>query len=249
MNAPTQLEALSSAECIAKLSARCVGRVGLIAEGCPHVLPVNYAADATGEILYRTAAESLLATVGGKSVVFEVDGFDETAKSGWSVCVHGEAHERALPRLRPALGSDRGDDPDIRLRGLALLRVQAQRLALTVWLCALATIDDIRPLALSLPRAYEALVRDRVKFRVGQYVWLAFSRDETMMGFAFPKEEREALVASEPHKFLMPKQSDMRYNWVVVRLDQIDEDEAREIVLDAWRMVVPKKVARELLGD
>ena len=113
----------------------------------------------------------------------------------------------------------------------------------------MATIDDIRPLALSLPRAYEVLVRDRVKFRVGQYVWLAFSRDETMMGFAFPKEEREALVASEPHKFLMPKQSDMRYNWVVVRLDQIDEDEAREIVLDAWRMVVPKKVAREHLGD
>ena len=102
---------------------------------------------------------------------------------------------------------------------------------------------------MTLPRTTEALVRDRVKFRVGQYVWLAFSRDETMMGFAFPKEEREALVASEPHKFSMPTQSDMRYNWVVVRLDQIDEEEAHEIVLDAWRMVVPKKVAREHLGD
>ena len=69
------------------------------------------------------------------------------------------------------------------------------------------------------------------------------------MGFAFPKEEREGLVASEPDKFLMPKKSDMRYNWVVVRLDQIDEDEARELVHDAWRMVVPKKVAAEHLGD
>ena len=113
----------------------------------------------------------------------------------------------------------------------------------------MVTIDDIRPLALSLPRAYEVLVRDREKSRVGQYVWLAVSRDETMMGFAFPKEEREGLVASEPDKFLMPKKSDMRYNWVVVRLDQIDEDEAHELVLDAWRMVVPKKVAAEHLGD
>jgi hypothetical protein len=113
----------------------------------------------------------------------------------------------------------------------------------------LVTINDVRPLALSLPRAYEALVRDRVKFRVGSIVWLAFSRDETLMGFAFPKEEREALVASEPHKFLMPKQSDLRYNWVVVRLDAIDEIEMEEIVLDAWRMVVPKKVAAEHLGD
>ena len=38
------------------------------------------------------------------------------------------------------------------------------------------------------------------------------------MGFAFPKEERAALIAAEPTKFLMPKQSDQRYHWVVVRL-------------------------------
>ena len=107
----------------------------------------------------------------------------------------------------------------------------------------MVTIDDVRELALTLPRCYEALVRDRVKFRVGRLVYLAFSRDETMMGFAFPKEEREALVASEPEKFLMPKRSDLRYNWVVVRLAAIDAGEIREIVLEAWRMVVPKSVA------
>ena len=63
------------------------------------------------------------------------------------------------------------------------------------------------------------------------------------MGFAFPKEERADLVASEPDKFLMPRRSDERYHWVQVRLAAIDEDEMRELVLDAWRMVVPKKVA------
>jgi hypothetical protein len=88
-----------------------------------------------------------------------------------------------------------------------------------------------------------------VKFRVGQIVYLAFSRDEATMGFAFPKEEREALVESEPDKFLMPGKADLRYNWVVVRLDAVDDDEVREIVLDAWRMVVPKRVAAEHLGD
>jgi hypothetical protein len=111
------------------------------------------------------------------------------------------------------------------------------------------TIDDVRPLALSLPRSYEALVRDRVKFRVGQIVYLAFSRDETLMGFAFPKVEREALVESEPDKFLMPETSDLRFNWVVVRLAAIDAEEMRELVLDAWRMVVPKKVAIAHLGE
>jgi hypothetical protein len=110
------------------------------------------------------------------------------------------------------------------------------------------SIEQVRDLALTLPRSYEALVRDRVKFRVGRIVYLAFSRDETMMGFAFPKEERYALIAAEPAKFLMPKPSDQRYNWVVVRLDAIDEAEMREIVVDAWRMVVPKRVAAEHLG-
>jgi hypothetical protein len=109
-------------------------------------------------------------------------------------------------------------------------------------------IDDAREIASTLPRSYEALVRDQVKFRVGQIVYAAFSRDETIMGFAFPKEERAALVASEPDKFLMPRLSDMRYRWVQVRLDAIDVDELRELLVDAWRMVVPKKVAAAYEG-
>ena len=110
---------------------------------------------------------------------------------------------------------------------------------------SVVTIDDAREIAADLPRSYEALVRDRVKFRVGRLVYLAFSRDETMMGFAFPKEEREVLIATEPEKFLMPKPRDQRYHWVVVRLNAIDKTEMREIVVQAWQMVVPKKVFAE----
>ena len=113
----------------------------------------------------------------------------------------------------------------------------------------MVTIEDVRALALSLPRSHEALVRDRVKFRVGRIVFLAFSRDEAQMGFGFPKEERAMLVESEPNKFLMPRTSDLRYNWVDVRLDKLDHAEMRELVLDAWRMCVPKRVAAEFLGD
>ena len=82
----------------------------------------------------------------------------------------------------------------------------------------------------------------------GSFTWLS-ARDETLMGFAFPKEEREALIDSEPDKFMMPKRSDMRYNWVVVRLAAIDEAEMREIVLEAWRMVVPKRVFSDYMTD
>ncbi len=86
-------------------------------------------------------------------------------------------------------------------------------------------------------------MRGRVKFRVGRIVYVAFSRDETLMGFGFPKEEREWLVGTEPEKFLMPGASDLRWNWVVVRLAAIDVAEMRGLVIDAWSMVVPKRLS------
>jgi hypothetical protein len=107
------------------------------------------------------------------------------------------------------------------------------------------TVDDVRAFASQLPRTTEGIVRDRVRFRIKQIVYLALNREETILGFAFPKEEREALIASDPDTFLMPRTSDLRYNWVLVRLDRIDVDELHELVLDAWRMCVPKKVAAE----
>ena len=112
----------------------------------------------------------------------------------------------------------------------------------------MVTVDEVRRLALSLPRTTEGLVGDRVKFRVGRLVYASISADETLMGFAFPREERVALIASDPEKFLMPIRSDERYNWVRVRLAAIDEAEMTELVTDAWRMVVPKRVAAAHLG-
>jgi hypothetical protein len=109
----------------------------------------------------------------------------------------------------------------------------------------MVTIVDVRSLAMSLPRTDEALVRGRVKFRVGRIVYLAFSRDETVLGFAFPKEERDWLIGGEPDKFMRPAASDLRYNWVLVRLAAIERAQMRELVLDAWRMVVPDRVAAD----
>ncbi len=107
----------------------------------------------------------------------------------------------------------------------------------------MVTLADVRAIAVSLPRSTEVLVRGRVKFRVGRIVYLACSRDETLLGFAFPKEWRDALVETEPHKFMLPRESDLRYNWAVVRLAELDEAELRELVLDAWSLVVPKSLS------
>lgn len=113
----------------------------------------------------------------------------------------------------------------------------------------MVTADDVRGVALALPRTEEHLIRDRIKFRVGRIVYVALSPDETTMGFGYPKEERAALIAAEPAKFHLPRPSDLRYHWVSCRMAAIDGAELRELVVDAWRMVVPKRVAAEYLAS
>jgi hypothetical protein len=107
------------------------------------------------------------------------------------------------------------------------------------------TVDEIRELATSLPRSYEAIVRGRVKFRVGQIVYLALADDGSTMGCGFPKEFRAGAVEAEPEKFSMPRQSDLRFNWIHVDLDAIDHAEMTDLVETAWSMCVPNYVARE----
>ena len=109
----------------------------------------------------------------------------------------------------------------------------------------MVNVEEIRAVASALPRTNEGLVRGRVKFRVGRIVYLSISRDGSTMGFAFPKELRNALVESDPGKFSLPSKSDMRYHWVHVRLAAIDEEEMRELVEEAWAFCVPKRVAEE----
>jgi hypothetical protein len=107
------------------------------------------------------------------------------------------------------------------------------------------TVDDVRRFASTLPRSSEGLVRGQVKFRIGRIVYLALSREGSTMGFAFPKEWRTALVETEPEKFSLPSESDLRYHWAHVRLAAIDADEMRALVEDAWAFCVPKSVAED----
>jgi hypothetical protein len=110
------------------------------------------------------------------------------------------------------------------------------------------TVEDVRAVARPLPRTEEHLIRDRVKFRVGKIVYVAFSRDETVMGFGYPREERDALIASAPAVFHLPRTSDLRFQWVQAWMTELDPELMRELVVDAWRMVVPKRVAAAHLG-
>ncbi|HEX3899924.1 MAG TPA: MmcQ/YjbR family DNA-binding protein [Mycobacteriales bacterium] len=109
----------------------------------------------------------------------------------------------------------------------------------------MTSAEEVREFCLSLPRTTLGYVRDSARYRIGRIVYAGVARDEELIGFAFPKEERSGLVAAEPAKFQLPRPCDLRYNWVVGRLAVIDHDELRELLVDAWSMCVPKGVNRE----
>jgi hypothetical protein len=102
------------------------------------------------------------------------------------------------------------------------------------------TSDEVRRVGLALPRAYERFVGGHWKLKVGQIVFAAFSKDEQLMGFGYPRAERDGLVDADPETFFLPPAKDLRYQWVCARLDRLDDAEMRELVVDAWRMCTPK---------
>jgi uncharacterized protein len=104
------LEALGREECEALLAAHHVGRLAVMVDDQPHIVPVNYAVDHS-TIVFRTADGTVLTEAALRKVAFEVDGVDERTRTGWSVCVHG-------------YGREIGDAVDADSRRLAALPVE-----------------------------------------------------------------------------------------------------------------------------
>ncbi|CAI9404858.1 MmcQ/YjbR family DNA-binding protein [Nocardioides sp. T2.26MG-1] len=104
----------------------------------------------------------------------------------------------------------------------------------------MVTADDVREVGLALPRTYESFTGGRFKLKVRQIVYVGFSRDETAMGFGYPRDARDGLIESDPETFFLPPPRDLRYQWVCAHLDRLDPDEMRELVTDAWRMCTPQ---------
>lgn len=99
----TGLQELKEDECLELLATQAYGRLGIVADGRPAIFPVNYSLDDDRCVIFRTVAGMKLAGAINHHVVFEVDRVDPDRHTGWSVVVHGVAHQtdRVLPSARP----------------------------------------------------------------------------------------------------------------------------------------------------
>jgi nitroimidazol reductase NimA-like FMN-containing flavoprotein (pyridoxamine 5'-phosphate oxidase superfamily) len=106
-----ELEVLPEDACAALLRQHGVGRVALVVDDYPVIVPVNYrVVDVTGApvIVLRTRPGNVI-DKGGERVALQIDGFDTVHRSGWSVLARGLMHhidDAAIAELRDALDPD-----------------------------------------------------------------------------------------------------------------------------------------------
>jgi nitroimidazol reductase NimA-like FMN-containing flavoprotein (pyridoxamine 5'-phosphate oxidase superfamily) len=86
------MEILERQECMRLLTEGQVGRLGLVVEGRPLILPVNYGIDGDA-IAFRTEPGMKLEAAAGHPVVLEVDELNFFDRSGWSVLIEGVAED------------------------------------------------------------------------------------------------------------------------------------------------------------
>jgi nitroimidazol reductase NimA-like FMN-containing flavoprotein (pyridoxamine 5'-phosphate oxidase superfamily) len=140
-----QLTELDHDECVHLLLRHQVGRVAVTIDGQPHIVPVTYAADTAGDVVFRTGPDTVLARVHLERVAFEIDGVDEQTRTGWSVSVHGVGREitddddRSARFLRQKLGDSWAPGPRTRWFAISPREVTGRRLQ------AAAHGDDASP--------------------------------------------------------------------------------------------------------
>lgn len=92
LDARTGLEVIDPDECRRLLAADEVGRLALIDGGTPAVFPINYVVDGDA-VVFRTAPGTKLSAGPRRRVAFEIDDFDRSRRTGWSVVVTGRLEE------------------------------------------------------------------------------------------------------------------------------------------------------------
>jgi hypothetical protein len=119
--------------------------------------------------------------------------------------------------------------------------------------------DDVRRIALAMPEATERVSRDNAQWRVKDklFVWERPLRksDLAELGDSAPtgpilgarvehSVAKEALLADDPGVFFTTPHFD-GYPAVLVRLDQIGVEDLEEVIVEAWLVRAPKRLAEE----
>jgi hypothetical protein len=97
-----------------------------------------------------------------------------------------------------------------------------------------------RRLALELPGAEEVETWETATFRVRRKIFAMFSDKERDAWVKSTGDEQAALVEMRPDAFFVPPYVGPN-GWIGLRVSKVDAEEARELLIEAWRMTATKR--------
>jgi hypothetical protein len=115
-------------------------------------------------------------------------------------------------------------------------------------------LRSVREICLSLPETTEKEAWSAPTFRVKKKMFAMFMNnhhgdEKVALWLDAPPGDQELLVSADPVRFFVPPYQGP-FGWIGVRLDlDIDWDEVRELVVEAYRTSAPKSVLARLDGD
>jgi hypothetical protein len=97
-----------------------------------------------------------------------------------------------------------------------------------------------RRLALELPGAEEIETWETATFRVRSKIFAMFSDREREAWIKATSDEQAALVEMQPESYFVPPYVGPK-GWIGLRVAKSDREEARELLIEAWRMTATKR--------
>jgi hypothetical protein len=103
--------------------------------------------------------------------------------------------------------------------------------------------DRVREISLALPETEQSMSWGTPSFKARGKMFLRQHEDDDLIVLKVERHERDALTAERPDTFIVTPHYE-NYQYMLVRTVALDTDELRELITDAWRLCVPKTVAR-----
>jgi hypothetical protein len=109
----------------------------------------------------------------------------------------------------------------------------------------MATFEDVRALSLELPAAEESTSYGTPAFKVRKKLFARMREEGDILVVKVDRDERAALIESEPEIYFTTPHYE-NYGYVLVRLEAVERDQLREILIESWRLAAPRKLHDEL---
>ncbi|MCU6711544.1 MmcQ/YjbR family DNA-binding protein [Paenibacillus sp. J5C_2022] len=107
----------------------------------------------------------------------------------------------------------------------------------------MVTTDDVRNLALSLPETEQMEHWGKPSFRVRNKIFAVIQPDGKSLVIKTTQDDRLAYTMMDPDVYRVPD-SFNNLAFMVIRLDRVAFEECHNLIIQAWRLVTPKKVVK-----